>query len=618
MSNVFLLVTRGLGWDLLREVFTSFDAVGFELLKNVMGLIFDIAELAGSKDVLEAFSDMHERLYIIISIYMLFKVSISLISYIVNPDSIEDKQQGAGKLVTRIIVALIMLSFFPNTIFPKLMDLQIDMLQDGTIDNIILGADNVTEYQKDDDALGLSLYNGVAIVDKVEGGPYQIGGEQTIDNLISHINDHIDGNRHEYRLKYYPLLGFAIAIVMSIVMLMVCIDVAVRTFKLLILQLLAPIPIISYVDPKSAKDGTFGKWLKILITVWLELFIRLLVIDFVLLAMKKLIVGGAVVGATNGSTVWVKVALIIGLFFFAKDAPKFITNAIGLKPPEKGSFSGIIGKAALGGAAGMAVGAGAGLIAGRGLGGMAAGALNGLNGGIHGNKVADSLKQGLDLGTQVRSGGEETKYKNLLQQAQQKSMQKSAARKLGFGSAAEVNKKYGDYKAAMLNAKNALSRASDAYNNGGSFEYNGRTYAGKDLENLIHGGNGLAVKAAKAESAFNDFSSHVGAYGMGSKEKTSLEKAQSAKADFEANKFVSNILPTGGGSVESTPVPSIDDSSPISAPSSPDSDMDSWDTLNMMSEAQLSAAESENASRENPTRNYYPDGSGDGDDGFIE
>ena len=56
-----------------------------------------------------------------------------------------------------------------------------------------------------------------------------------------------------------PLIGFVVAIVMTLILLGYCVDIAVRVFKLIILQLIAPIPIISYVDPKASKDVAFNK-----------------------------------------------------------------------------------------------------------------------------------------------------------------------------------------------------------------------------------------------------------------------------------------------------------------------------------------------------------------------
>ena len=61
------------------------------------------------------------------------------------------------------------------------------------------------------------------------------------------------------------LIGFAI-------------DVSIRAFKLLLLQMIAPVPVMSYIDPKSSKDGAFASWLKSLSSTFIEIFLKLGVI----------------------------------------------------------------------------------------------------------------------------------------------------------------------------------------------------------------------------------------------------------------------------------------------------------------------------------------------------
>ena len=50
---------------------------------------------------------------------MLFKISASLIQYMVNPDSMTDKDKGASKLITRTLTMLGFLLILP-TVFSLL------------------------------------------------------------------------------------------------------------------------------------------------------------------------------------------------------------------------------------------------------------------------------------------------------------------------------------------------------------------------------------------------------------------------------------------------------------------------------------------------------------------
>jgi len=67
-----------------------------------------------------------------------------------------------------------------------------------------------------------------------------------------------------------------------------CISVGVRLIMLAFLQLIAPIPILSYLG--QDKDGVFGKWAKKCLSTFLDLFIRLAIIYFVIFIISLLIV----------------------------------------------------------------------------------------------------------------------------------------------------------------------------------------------------------------------------------------------------------------------------------------------------------------------------------------
>ena len=108
---------------------------------------------------------------------------------------------------------------------------------------------------------------------------------------------------------------------------------------------MAPIPIISYMDPKGSKDGMFNAWVKLLGTTYLELFIQLgaiyfafFIFDSFLYAMAKQVYSGT---AYHPLTF---VVMALAVFIFAKDAPKFIKQMLGLKD-NGGKFFSAFGQA---------------------------------------------------------------------------------------------------------------------------------------------------------------------------------------------------------------------------------------------------------------------------------
>jgi len=155
-----------------------------------------------------------------------------------------------------------------------------------------------------------------------------------------------------YVFAYTGFISMIVAFVFVFILLSFTIDVAVRAVKLAVLRLLAPIPIISYMDPKGGKDATFNAWVKTLTSTYLDLFIRLSVVYFIIFLIQDMIVHGIVINTGSGILgVFSMILIWIGLFIFAKQAPKFIKDVLGLKnDPGKlfGGFGELAGAAAVG------------------------------------------------------------------------------------------------------------------------------------------------------------------------------------------------------------------------------------------------------------------------------
>lgn len=369
-------IERGFFWNCIRSLFSWLDSVIYTLFAWVMQLIFDIVSVSSDPAFNNFYDGIHSRIYSIIAIFMLFKIIISLLTYLVNPDSINDKERGVGKMATRVIVSLIMLIAFPSA-FQFISGLQPHILE--ALPRVVLGTSSVSVDSSGNvnnnvlssqmsligHKIAFDTYNGVWFNTKcADEGVLNAVGEKdscfahgnTVDAAVAHINDPADGNDNAYRYTYMPVAGLVTGAVMTFILIGFCIDVAIRVFKLIILQILAPIPIISYIDPKSSKDGAFSKWLKMVGSTYLDLFIKLGVIYFVLLVISELITSGAVVevilnifgekGTTRAGLVIV--VLILGLLFFAQNAPKFIMDALGIKSTGSIMKSIGMGAAALG------------------------------------------------------------------------------------------------------------------------------------------------------------------------------------------------------------------------------------------------------------------------------
>jgi len=260
---------------------------------------------------------------------------------------------------------------------------------------------------------------------------------------------------------------------MAFLMVGFCIDVAIRAFKLVILRMIAPIPVISYINPKSAKDGAFSAWSKALISTWIDLFTRLGILYFVLYMIDTIILkGNFELGDLGFFRNAVVIAfLIIGLLFFARQAPKFIMDILGIKG-GKGLGIGLGGMLAAGGA----------LMGGAGLAGAMMAGTTAMNenadAAAQGKAGTASWTKGRDLATQLRTGDKNAKagLTNRLQQRFNDNAANRLANRLGL-SADNVK----DLKGAMISEQNNLSDLQNKlseYQAGvqsGKYEYDSQT-----------------------------------------------------------------------------------------------------------------------------------------------
>ena len=172
-----------------------------------------------------------------------------------------------------------------------------------------------------------------------------------------------------YFFVYHLFLSTVAGILFLILILSLTIDVAVRVFKLTLLRLISPVAILSYIDPNSEK--VFNNWVKAVTSTYLDLFIRIAVISFIMLFIS-IIPNIDLEFYSQGTAItriFARIILFFGLLYFAREAPRFITQTLGIDSGEgNGLFSGL-GR--------LRTGAG---ILGTGLAGIAGGISSGRNG----------------------------------------------------------------------------------------------------------------------------------------------------------------------------------------------------------------------------------------------
>lgn len=462
-----ILMFDSVGWfnNLLRPFFGGIDYLVYTLLGWVIEGIFNLSSIFASKDVTEI---IYTRIYTVLAIFMVFKLTFSFIKYVVSPDTMIDKEQGVGKIIARTLTMLAILIilptiFFKSDIFPGQNAPILTMLQNGvikTLPKVILGisddnGNTTTTAKENGNVMALNMLSSLyypneckdAAVCDSDNKLTSLSGFSTSLNMT-------DTNSSYVYYYMWPLTTLC-GIILVFILVGIAVDVAIRVFKLMILQMIAPIPVMTYIDPKSSKDGAFNSWIKTFTTTYLDIFIKLGTVYLLLLLVKEFFSGklfGNVyktLGFASGN--FVMIFLIIGLFQFAKQAPKFIKDALGIKDSGGGSFMG----KALSGMAGAAAGFAGGLATG-GLAGGLSGIMTGASSGLAG-KPGQAFAQVRDEQAKLLGktpGGIKGKLQN-------QAMQRSVMKHTGLSK-----DKLNELKKAKVDADDELAIAEADYANG--------------------------------------------------------------------------------------------------------------------------------------------------------
>ena len=399
--------------NFVRTIASSLSFCVYFLLGLMYQIFFNVASAQLFES--ETIKNFYGRVQLIIGVFMVFKLAITILQGIMDPEKFMGNKEGFGTIITRVVVALIMLAvivpinvpdvqnansyekYINNNglLFGTLYSLQDRILSGNTLGRLILGTTDTSEDPDAVDQTGkteaqiqqeklvqsANIFSSTILkgflrinlvpederVDDDETNPenWYCGDHLTDDHrTVIDMYNQLDispivllsdpvvkakcnfnwqasvpglkliAGKSKYLFAFNFILALIVGAIFLVLLVAFTVDIAIRSIKLAILRLLAPIPIISYIEPKSAKDGMFASWVKALTSTYLDLFLRLAIVYFVIFIIQDMMVNGiiidqagGIVGITSCIFIW------IGLFFFARMAPKFIKDILGLKGP---------------------------------------------------------------------------------------------------------------------------------------------------------------------------------------------------------------------------------------------------------------------------------------------
>ena len=340
------------------------------------------------------FSDFANRIYAILGVFMLFYLAYALLNAMVDPDRLTKGDKSVSKLATNFVISLVILGFLPS-IFNYAYRLQNFILSENVIGTLVFGeqsvsssGDNMIRYG---DALSFTILNTFINPDNYN---VELSTDYNWWNLKQDILEHSDYSHLPSLNKaivyganeitdegvssktvypeYKVILSTIVGIYVCYIMISFVLDLGVRVVKLAFCQLIAPIPVLMRAMP--SKKGSFDKWLKLTLSIYFEVFVRVGMVYLSVYFINAIMSNNRLAdiffsGGIQGMLALVVV--ILGILTFAKQAPKMISDILGIDTgnmklgigEKLRASGGFVGAAMLGaGATGLVQNAASGLL----------------------------------------------------------------------------------------------------------------------------------------------------------------------------------------------------------------------------------------------------------------
>lgn len=451
-----------------------------------------------------------DRIQLLVGLLMLFKVAFSFLTYLVSPNKLSDEGVGAAAVVRNLVIVVIMLvsvDFF----FLQLGNLQTALLNEATVNNIIMGRGTVSaeDMKEENITLGeqmtytawisyFSVINEGGTADNPdysESESCYSADDTSCENARAAVAKSVlGGNANaefnelagDDNLKTNSLLSIIGGIVLCILLISFIIDIGIRAFKLAFLQMIAPIPIISYIEPKTQKS--FWNWLKMTLLTFADLFIRItiLLLATVFISYIPSILDSDAFSSLSGISWGVAYFLLfLAIYGFAKMVPSLLQDIFGidmknssLNPFSRAGFGAITG-----GLIGSVAGAAAGGIIGAKAGGLG-GALSGMfMGGVRGGASGATAKNPKGYFTGAKTGIERqaaAAKKRYEEGKLRDRVKKKVGETLNAGRVAVADKRHAVTKSMAEKAAAVKQRAEKLAKKNLQGNLGGRRFSGRD------------------------------------------------------------------------------------------------------------------------------------------
>lgn len=410
INLMYLFFCKGGLMSLLtNELWLVLDSLAYSIAAKLVGVFFQIIDISSKVSLhAETIGHITNRIMILSGVFALFGVAIALVNYIINPDKLNDTGKNGGSIVKNVVIALVLL-LTSNTIFGFMSQIQTSIIDNEIIPKLVYGADKYQNenntWRSPENIRAKKFVNSIFLL-FMDGAD-----EKCPSNTNVHCTAYravADGTKDILALSasttyfdYSPIISLIAGIVVAYYFFGYAKEMAIRMLKLIVLQVLAPIPIIMSVIPGNQKR--LKEYASLYFGIWASAFVRIITVYLAFVLCSLIVDNDALFAAASLNNVMLNVGAVtkaiifLGIFHGVKELPELIDKALGTKIAGSNAtkgFGGVLG-GIIGGGLGLVGGAIAGgMSGGRGgaLAGAASGVWNGVAGGAASKNVGAMIK----------------------------------------------------------------------------------------------------------------------------------------------------------------------------------------------------------------------------------
>lgn len=337
MGNIF----RSLSFNITQAVYTIIPAL--------YGVFMDLASNRYFSE--KSIKELSTNIYTVISVCMLFALGIKLLSAIVNPDLLDDKKKGAKKVFINCALSVFLIILIPIG-FDKLYELQDDVVKNQLVEKLVLGMDTSQQSKPGQILAAYAFSSFCHPKDTVSssklsssGGDWYNKALQEDINYIDKLDDVINSKTNgEYDIEYNTLISPIVGVVLDYQLILLCMDTALRTIKLGLLELIAPIVLCGFI---FAGSDLLQRWFKEVISTFTLLFIKIGTVSFLVFGLSLL--PDFLNNFSDKSTFYkgfLRVFMLIGLLQVIHILPDLIKKIFNVDVKLRGGIRGRLGEMA--------------------------------------------------------------------------------------------------------------------------------------------------------------------------------------------------------------------------------------------------------------------------------